>query len=161
MQSSTYTPDAHTQADGRRYVTESFVDDAGGQHSWMYLAPVGWGDVEYTAHLAMVAARIDKQLAKAEFEQLLGEDVSVTLNLKYQTAAQFAERLRERWRNSTREECARIAWWIRNRIVSGDVTQAQLRTAFGMTQAQWNALRDDKLIPLADAWQAVRDAAGE
>jgi len=75
MQSSTYTPDAHTQADGRRYVTESFVDDAGGQHSRMYLAPAAWGDAEYAAHLAASAERIDAQLAEAEFEQLLGEDV--------------------------------------------------------------------------------------
>lgn len=81
--------------------------------------------------------------------------------LHHQTAQQFADRLRKRWRNSTREECARIAWWIRKRIVNGDVTQAQLRTAFDMTQAQWNALRDNKLIPLADAWQAVLDAVGE
>ncbi len=75
MQSSTYTPDAHTQADGRRYVTESFVDDAGGAHARMYLAPAGWGDAEYVAHLAAAAARIDEQLAEAEFEQLLNEDV--------------------------------------------------------------------------------------
>lgn len=75
MQSSSYIVDAHTQADGRRYVTEAFVDDAGGAHSKMYLAPAGWAAAEYEAHLAAAAARIDEQLAEAEFDQLLNEDV--------------------------------------------------------------------------------------
>lgn len=75
MQSSTYTPDTHAQADGRRYVTESFVDDDGGPHSRLYLAPASWGDAEYAAHLSATAAQIDEAMAEAEFERLLNEDV--------------------------------------------------------------------------------------
>lgn len=85
----------------------------------------------------------------------------MALVLRYQTAAQFAARLRAKWRESSRAECARIAWWMMQRVQAGDVTQAQLRNAFDLTQAQWNSLRDNKLIPLANAWQSVLDARGE
>ena len=85
----------------------------------------------------------------------------MALNLSHQTAAQFAARLRERWRSSTREECARIAWWVIERLNAGDVTDTQLRNAFGLTVQQWNNLKTAKLIPMHDAWAAVRAAVGE
>ena len=84
----------------------------------------------------------------------------MAINLNHQTAAQFAARLREWWRNSTREECARIAWWIIERINAGDVTDAQLRNAFGLTVAQYNTLKT-KWTNLRTAYNAVQAAAGE
>lgn len=85
----------------------------------------------------------------------------MAINLKHQTAAQFAARLRERWKGSTREECARIAWWILERIAAGDFTETQVRNAFGLTVTQWNTLKTNKITPLRDAWAAVRAARGE
>ena len=73
--SSTYTADAHTQADGRRYVTERHVDSAGVEHLVMYLAPAEWGAAEYQAMMDARVAQIDSQLAAAEFDRLLNEDV--------------------------------------------------------------------------------------
>ena len=85
----------------------------------------------------------------------------MALNLRYQTPAQFAARLRERFRTAEREECARIAHWIINRIAAGDFTENQVRAAFGLTTTQWNTLKTTKLQPLRDAWAAIKAARGE
>lgn len=85
----------------------------------------------------------------------------MALTLRHQTAAQFAARLRERFRDAQREECARIAHWIMRRIVVGDVTENQVRNAFGLTVQQWNTLKTNKLEPLRDAWAAIKEAQGK
>ncbi len=84
----------------------------------------------------------------------------MALNLRFQTAAQFAARLRERYRSASREEAARIATRILNRIDAGDLTDTQVRTAFGLTVTQYNALKT-RMGNLRTAYQAVQSAAGE
>ena len=85
----------------------------------------------------------------------------MALNLRYQTPAQFAARLRERFRSAERDECARIARWILRRIAVGDFTENQVRNAFGLTVQQWTTLKANKLQPLSDAWAAIKAARGE
>jgi hypothetical protein len=85
----------------------------------------------------------------------------VALNLNHQTAAEFATRLRQRFQTASRDEAARIAWWLIERINVGDITDTQARNAFGLTLTQWNTLKANKLIPLHDAWAAIRQATGE
>lgn len=85
----------------------------------------------------------------------------MALQLRHQTAAQFAARLREQFRSAEREERARIAHWIMRRIAVGDVTENQVRNAFGLTTQRWNTLKANKLEPLRDAWAAIKDAQGE
>jgi hypothetical protein len=84
----------------------------------------------------------------------------VALNLKYQTAAQFADRLRLRYLKSSRIECARIAKWILDHIDAGDFTETQLRNAFGLTAGQWTTL-EAKMRALRTHMEAVDAAAGE
>ncbi len=84
----------------------------------------------------------------------------MALNRRYQTAAQFAARLRERYRSASREECARIATWILNRIEAGDITDAQVRNAFGLTAGQYTTLKS-KMTSLRTNWLGVQSAAGE
>lgn len=84
----------------------------------------------------------------------------MALNLRFQTAAQFAARLRERYRSASREEAARIATWILNRIDAGDITDVQVRNAFGLTVTQYNALKT-RMGNLRTAYQAMQAAAGE
>ena len=85
----------------------------------------------------------------------------MALNLKHQTAAEFVARLREKYRNSSKDECARLAYWLYERYAAGDVTQAQIRTAFGLdTTAKWTAFRD-KVLALRDHWAAILAARGE
>ena len=84
----------------------------------------------------------------------------MALTLRHQTKAQFAARLRERYRNASREEAARIATWVLNSIEAGDFTDLQVRTAFGLTSGQWTTLKA-KLTTLRTNWLAVLAAAGE
>lgn len=84
----------------------------------------------------------------------------MALNLQFQTTAQFAARLRERYRSASREEAARIATWILNRIDAGDITDAQVRNAFGLTVTQYANLKT-RMTNLRTAYQAVQAAAGE
>ena len=84
----------------------------------------------------------------------------MALNLKHQTAAEFAARLRERYRSASREDASRIATWILNRIEAGDITDAQVRTAFGLNVTQYNQMKT-RMTNLRTAWLAVQAAQGE
>jgi hypothetical protein len=84
----------------------------------------------------------------------------VALNLRHQTAAQFAARLRERYRSASREDAARIATWLLNRIDAGDLTDAQVRNAFGLTVQQYSNMKT-RMTNLRTAWLAVQAAQGE
>lgn len=84
----------------------------------------------------------------------------MALRLRYQTAAQFAARLRERYRTASREEAARIATWLLDRIDAGDLTDVQVRSAFELTTQQYTALKT-RMTALRDAYRAVQAAAGE
>lgn len=66
--SSTYTPDAHTQTDGRRYVSETHTDSTGVVHTLSYLAEPG---ADYAAILAAHAAQLSESLAAQEYEEVL------------------------------------------------------------------------------------------
>lgn len=84
----------------------------------------------------------------------------MALNLQHQTLAEFGTRLRERFRNSTKEEAAYLAHRIIKFVQAGDITDAQVRNAFGLTVPQYDALKI-RLIALRDHWQAIQDAQGE
>ena len=66
--SSTYTVDAHEQADGRKYVVETHADSTGAVHSMIYLAAVG---ADYQAIASARAATISAALADAEVEAVV------------------------------------------------------------------------------------------
>ena len=85
----------------------------------------------------------------------------MALNLEHQTAAQFVARLRQRYRGLRRQDLARLAAWLYNRYVAGDITETQIRNAFGLTtDTQWNNFRD-KVLALRNAWIEIKDAEGE
>lgn len=84
----------------------------------------------------------------------------MALSLRHQTVAQFAARFRARFRAASREEAARMAWWLIERINTGDLTDTQVRNAFGLTATQYSQLKT-RLTALHTAWSAVRAAAGE
>lgn len=71
--SSSYTIDAHQQADGGRYVIESHTDDIGVVRAVQYALPAGQGTAEADAFLAQRAAAMNAQLAEAEAEALIGD----------------------------------------------------------------------------------------
>lgn len=78
--------------------------------------------------------------------------------LKHQTKAQFVARLRERYRTAKAGELAVLATWLVNHLDAGDITIAEIRTAFGLTQA--NALIT-RARTLKDRAAGVAAAQGE
>src|SRR3990172_13172205 len=90
--------DAHTQADGSRYTREIHTDHTGKSHRFEYLIR---GQMDKDAIAAARAVRLEAELPEREVDQVLAIDTAPTLN--WQTGAQFLARLRERYRDATRE----------------------------------------------------------
>jgi hypothetical protein len=67
--SSVYTPEAHAQADGRRYVLETHTDHLGGTYQVAYLAADG---ADYAGIMASRVSGIEEQLAEAEADRVIG-----------------------------------------------------------------------------------------
>ena len=84
----------------------------------------------------------------------------MALLLKHQTASQFIARFREAYRNSDRERCIQLARFVISRIQAGDLTDTQVRNAFGLNTTQWNALKT-KMNNWITAENTVRAAVGE
>lgn len=84
----------------------------------------------------------------------------MALLLKHQTAAQFVSRFREAYRNAERERCVQLAKFVISRIQAGDLTDAQVRNAFGLTVTQWNNLKT-KMNNWITARNALQSAVGE
>lgn len=84
----------------------------------------------------------------------------MALLLKHQTAAQFIARFREAYRNSDRERCIQLARFVISRIQAGDLTDAQVRNAFGLTTTQWNNLKT-KMNSWITAENTAKAAVGE
>ena len=84
----------------------------------------------------------------------------MALLLKHQTSSEFVSRFREAYRNSDRERLIQLAKFVLSRIQSGDITDAQCRTAFGLNTTQWNALKT-KMTNFVTASNTVQSAVGE
>jgi hypothetical protein len=145
----------HAQADGRRYVLEIHSDGSGEFARVEYLAAEG-------ADTDAIASARDAQLLLDFAEAEVGQAVEVdhAPALRFQTGADFLARLRELYRASNKERCARIARWVIRRLDAGDVTAAQLRNVFDLTVLQWDAL-ETKMRNLAASLDAVEAAEGE
>jgi hypothetical protein len=84
----------------------------------------------------------------------------MALVLKHATKAQLVERLRKRFRNAEREEVWRLAAKLKGWYDAGDVTAAQLRSAFNMTAGEFGTFAG-KLATWAEKWAELQAAKGE
>lgn len=84
----------------------------------------------------------------------------MALNLKHQTPAQLAARFRAKYREASGPEQAKMATWLLARITAGDFTDAQVRTAFGLTAQQYTNMKA-RMTTLSAQWAAVQAARGE
>jgi len=151
---STYEFDGPVQADGRRYVRETHTDHLGALHLISYLAAVG---ADYSSIMAARVAQIEAGLADLEYANNLSNDALATQHI---TKADLLAKFREAYRSASKEDLARLATWVIRRVTQGDVTEAQLQSAFGLTDPQYATLRA-KMLALRDHWVAVQAAEGE
>lgn len=89
----------------------------------------------------------------------------MALNLRHQTAAEFAARFWARVQVAKQSgqqiEYCRLLYWITRRLVAGDITDLQARnsfnTAFGrsLTAVQWTTMRTTRITPAHDRYAAI------
>ncbi len=145
------------QVDGRRTVTELHTDSFGVTYRYQYLA---LANEDFQTILDTRKAAIAAQQPAEECFNILAALASGSITLHYATAAQLATAFREMYLSSEKEGCARLATWITNEIDAGFVTVAQVRTAFGITLAQYTSLYA-RMDAIRVAWVAVLAARGE
>lgn len=143
------------RADGLVPCTETHVTEFG-QATLSYAAPA---DSDWQGHLNETAAHIKGQLAEAEFERALV--ATEPFQLKNQTQAQFLTKFRSNYRSANRAEGCAMATWLLRRMAAGSVTEAQVRTAFGLSDAARYAKFKARLEQQQRAWTAFLAALGE
>ena len=138
----------------RRNVIETHTTDTGFKFTPQYMALPG---TDYAAVAAAHAVEIDEELRRREFEALEALPLPV---LRDNTKAQFLVRIRDAYLNATGARTLILAKWIIDMLDSGFYTQLVLRTAFGLTVAQWTMF-EVKLRALRDAAISLAEAKGE
>jgi uncharacterized membrane protein len=94
----------------------------------------------------------------------------MALDLKHQTAAQFAARfwarLKAAYQAGDKLTFHKMIYWIWKQVQDGNLTNDQVRQSFNaaygrsLTTAQWNAFVTARLVPVKDrylAWLAEGD----
>lgn len=148
-------PDAHVQVDSRRYVLEIHSDAQGEVWRSSYLGR----DTDDRNVIAIArATQLGKDLANIEVDNAISSDSAPTM--RFQTGAEFLGRVREFYRNEQSERLVHIARWLRRRIAAGDVTENQVRNAFGFSMPQWDAFKT-KMQARDDALRLIEEARGE
>jgi len=145
----------HSQKDGRRYVLEIHTDAQGEFSRLEYLAAVG---TDYNAVAAAREPVLIASLAEAEARETL--DGGRQPSPRFQTVSDFLLKVRARYLASKGEETCRIARWIVDRLNDGSVTVVQIRAAFGVSAAGWNAI-NGRMDTFAAALDSVNAAVGE
>lgn len=84
----------------------------------------------------------------------------MALILNHQTKAQFVAHLRVSYMSASKEQLAQLATLILGWIEVGDITDTQVRNAFGLTVNQWNTLKT-KMTNLRANYNAVLSSKGE
>ena len=89
----------------------------------------------------------------------------MALNLKHQTAVQFAARfwakLKTAYQGGDKLTYHKMIYWIWARIQAGDLTSDQVRQSFNaaygrsLTTAQWNTFVTSRLVPIKDRYLAM------
>lgn len=138
------------QPDGRRPVIERHTASTGLVIFVEYLATAG---TDYTLVMTARAALLADILADEEARGMNGG----ALTLQHQTKAQYLLNLRVRYMRSVREDTCRLAHRMLKHITDNDCTPAEMRTAWGMTVADWTA-KATNLQLKADKWNNLRSA---
>lgn len=90
----------------------------------------------------------------------------MALDLKHQTAAEFAARfwtkVKDAYQRGDKVELARLITWVWQRVQAGDLTNDAVRVSFNaaygrsLTLAQWNTFVTSRLVPIKDRYLAMQ-----
>lgn len=144
------------QADGRRWIIERHTDHLGVvRERGPYLADASY---DPDGDLASRAAEMNAALAAGELSRDVAEIAEVEtprVSTEFCTRAQLAARLREAFMAARGVRALRIGAYI-----DANLTDAQLKTLFSLTNAQVTALRT-KLDDMAARLAAVNSEVGQ
>jgi hypothetical protein len=167
MQSSTYTLDNHRQVDGRIYVRETHVDDAGETHHVDYLAPSGWTATDYAETMTARAVQIDAERIVSKAEQEVSaavawaDAVAVDPGQVKEAPAAPIEEIRKKYSQASGIEAAQLATYLSEMIDAGKIDLKEAAAAWGLDPEQFEKMRAEKFAPLRDAYLMVKSARGE
>lgn len=143
------------QKDGRCYVQEDHVDQFGVHWPYEYLADAG---ADFAGLLASHAATVAAMIQKLELNAML--QLGAPLTLQYVTKADLGDYFRARYKAASKEEACRLAKWLLDHIDAGDFTDVQVQNFFGLTAAQYTAMKA-RASNMRDAYNAMLAALGE
>lgn len=146
----------HAQRDGRRYVQERHSHSDGRAFTREY-GPVDEKMVDCQAVADAYARRIEAALADQELRAIVDGLLAVT-EAKERSKARLAEAVRDLLRQYKGIELCRLARRVLALIASGEVTDADWRSAFGLNASQWNTVKTT-LTGWANALATVENAA--
>ena len=84
----------------------------------------------------------------------------MAIELRHATKGQLVAAFRARYRDSTAEETLRLAEWCITHLDAGDLNDAELRAAFGMTMGAWTSLKA-RMKTHSDNRKSIKAARGE
>jgi hypothetical protein len=144
------------QVDGRRWILERHIDNAGIERLVRYLAAAGDDTAALLAtHAAQVAANLAAGEVAANVAVVTALGSAATPTFTYSTVAQNAAGLREAYRGATRIDAVMVGDYL------DTLSSAQLQAAFGLTAGQVATLKTNKLDPAASLATQVRVVAGQ
>lgn len=145
----------HLQRGGRRWIDEVFFDARGNFYENRYLIADG---SDYNAISAAKEPDLIRQFANSE--ALNDVEGNFKPTGRFQTVPEELLKIKERYSKSNGIETCRIARWVVNRLNDGSVTVVQMRTAFGVTPAQWNSI-NGRMDTFANSLTSIETAVGE
>lgn len=149
---STSVIEEPVQKDGRRYVRERHTDELGEVHEVSYLAESGGNALTVAQGRA---ALIDNQIKELEFQNCLAAIMrEATPRLRHLTLAEVGPLIRAWYATTAGEECAKVSAYLLT------LTDAQLRTIFGVTATQLTTLKN-RLTTRRNAWTTLQSQVGE
>ena len=84
----------------------------------------------------------------------------MALILKHQTVEAFVARVRAAYRDGNSEALVLISRFLIAAVQAGDITEAQIRSAFGLNVTQWNAVKAE-MQALINADNLIKSAVGK
>jgi hypothetical protein len=143
------------QHDGRRSVREHHTDHLGVVHVIAYLAAAAFDSAAaLLARVATLEGSLRLQEITANIASVITEGRFAVVTSLHSTAVQNATGLRIAYQTATRTEAVMMGDFLNT------LTNAQLQNAFGLSNAQVNTLRTNKLVPAATLADQIRATTG-
>lgn len=109
--------------------------------------------------VSVLTNKLNARIITNEIDEWLRQ-TEVPIILKDASKQDYANAIRVEFKNAEKEEAWRLAYKLYSRYQAGDFTAIQLRTAFGMSQVEFQAFAV-RIQQGHDKWVELQGAVGE